>query len=344
MRFASRFAFALGLTLTVSQAADKALTCAACHKEVAHTQPETLMGRALLLPGANTVLAAHPKLTWSRGPYSYLVETTGERSTYSVTNGTDTIAVPVRWGFGARSQTFVVDYKGRFYESLVSYYPKIDGLAVTIGDERIEPKTLLEAFGRPLADTETRSCFGCHSEGSAMGEKLLLESLNAGVRCENCHPDAKAHMEAIAHGKANVVPRKLSTLTPEETSNFCGQCHRTWDRVVRDHLRGEINVRFQPYRLANSKCYDGADRRLSCTTCHDPHKDSVVGAAYYDGKCQACHDSSAKSQASSKAKICPVGTSNCTSCHMPKVPMPGGMQVFTDHQIRIARAAEPYPN
>ena len=149
-------------------------------------------------------------------------------------------------------------------------------------------------------------------------------------------------MEAIAHGKANVIPRKLASMTPEETSNFCGQCHRTWDRVVRDRLRGEINVRFQPYRLANSKCYDGADRRLSCTTCHDPHKDAVVEAAFYDAKCQACHDPHGVKNA--KAKVCPVGTSGCANCHMPKVLLPGGMQVFTDHQIRIVHAGDPYPN
>jgi hypothetical protein len=323
---------------STAHAADKTFACADCHKQEAHAQPASLMGRALLLPGGNTVLAEHPNLTWSRGRYSYVVA----NSTYSVSDGVDRITVPIRWGFGARSQTFVVDYKGQFYESLVSYYPKIDGLGVTIGDERIEPKTLLEAFGRPLAESETTSCFGCHSQGSAIGGKLNLEGLTAGVQCENCHPDARAHIEAIVHGKANVIPRKLGQLTPEETSNFCGQCHRTWDRVVRDHLRGEINVRFQPYRLANSKCYDGADRRMSCTTCHDPHKDAAVGAAFYDAKCQACHEPKAKGVAATK--ICPVGTANCASCHMPKVPLPGGMQVFTDHQIRIAKPGERYPN
>ncbi|HEY3743174.1 MAG TPA: cytochrome c3 family protein [Bryobacteraceae bacterium] len=321
-------------------AADKTFTCADCHKAEAHSST-TLMGQALMQPGTNTVLAAHPKLTWSRGLYSYKVDTTGEQSTYSVSDGTNTIATPIRWGFGARAQTFVIEHEGRLYESLVSFYPKNNGLAVTIGDESIQPKTLLEAFGRPLADREVASCFGCHSQGALTNGQLHLDNVHPGVQCENCHPDAKAHMDALAHGKTNVVPRKLASLTPEETSNFCGQCHRTWDRVVRDRLRGEINVRFQPYRLANSKCYDGADPRLSCTTCHDPHKDAVVDAAFYDAKCQACHDPHTKNI---KGKLCPVGTSNCTNCHMPKVPLPGGMQVFTDHQIRIAHAGEPYPN
>jgi formate-dependent nitrite reductase cytochrome c552 subunit len=139
------------------------------------------------------------------------------------------------------------------------------------------------------------------------------------------------------------VPPKLGRLSPEEISNFCGQCHRTWERVVRDRLRGEINVRFQPYRLANSKCYDGGDRRMSCIACHDPHRDIVRSAAGYDSKCLACHSGAAG--VSAGAKSCRAAKTNgCANCHMPKIELPGGHMVFTDHQIRVVRAGEPYPN
>jgi formate-dependent nitrite reductase cytochrome c552 subunit len=39
-----------------------------------------------------------------------------------------------------------------------------------------------------------------------------------------------------------------------------------------------------------------------------------------------------------------VAKANCVECHMPKVDLPGAHHKFTDHQIRIARAGEPYPN
>jgi hypothetical protein len=32
------------------------------------------------------------------------------------------------------------------------------------------------------------------------------------------------------------------------------------------------------------------------------------------------------------------------SCHMPKLTLPGAHRKFADHQIRIYRAAEKYPN
>ena len=96
-------------------------------------------------------------------------------------------------------------------------------------------------------------------------------------------------------------------------------------------------MRFQPYRLTNSKCYDAADSRISCTACHDPHGAVVRDTSFYDSKCQACH-------ATATAKQCTVASANCVSCHMPRVELPASHFAFTDHQIRIARKGDPYPN
>jgi formate-dependent nitrite reductase cytochrome c552 subunit len=113
-------------------------------------------------------------------------------------------------------------------------------------------------------------------------------------------------------------------------------------------------VRFQPYRLFTSRGHDPDDTRLRCTTCHNPHEDPVLDAAFYDPKCLACHRSTAslKSKDVAKAeekggrsdKACPVADRLCVSCHMPKVDVPGTHFQFTDHRIRIAKSGEPFPN
>ena len=330
-----------------AQTPKPALTCASCHQQQAISQPLTSMAHALSLPGGNAVLKDHPKLSLHRGAFLYSVETKGDQSTYSVTDGTRTITMPITWAFGNGSQTWVLEYEGRFYESLVSYYPAINGLDTTIGDQEIEPKTLLEAFGRPLRPDEPSACFGCHATGAVTGNHLHLYSLKPGVTCEHCHVGALNHLDAISHGSLQSVPPKLKKLSSEEISNFCGQCHRSWEIVVRDHLRGEINVRFQPYRLANSKCFDGSDRRISCIACHDPHQEVVRDRASYDSKCLACHGATGPAAAAHETaspKSCPVAHSDCVNCHMPKVALPGGHQIFTDHDIRVVRANEPYPN
>jgi hypothetical protein len=290
------------------------------------------MGRAL--QRSSLILMAHPKLTFRHGTYSYNIETRGDESTYSVTDGTNTITVLIHWAFGAGSQTYVLEREGRLYESMVSFYPRIDALDITMGDQAIQPKTLGEAFGRELAAGESKACFGCHATGS----ELRLESLTPGIQCERCHTGASNHLQAMVQGKPGPAPKKLGRLSAEELSNFCGQCHRSFETVVRDRLRGEINVRFQPYRLANSKCFDGSDSRIGCVACHDPHREVVHDRGFYDAKCLTCH------AAATNAKTCPVAKSGCVSCHMPEVSLPGGHQKFTDHTIRVVRANERYPN
>jgi hypothetical protein len=318
------------------------VTCARCHQKQASTQPGTQMGHAMQVPGDNDTLRAHPELTFRREQYTYTVKTQNGQTQYIVSDGTHSISIPVVWSMGAQAQTWLLDHNGRMYESLVSYYPSIEGLALTVGDDRLEPKTLEEAIGRPLLEEGVTTCFGCHASNAVIGHKLNLTSLKPGLTCEHCHVDAGAHLASIAQGDWTVFPPELKDLSSEDISNFCGQCHRTWELVVRAGWRGTSNVRFQPYRLAISKCFDGADPRISCIACHDPHQKVVRGASFYDSKCLACH-SPAMSAAAPHAKVCSVAKVNCASCHMPKVPFPGGHFVFTDHDIRIVKPNEPYP-
>jgi len=305
------------------------------------------MGRAMELPGKNDVLKDHPKLEFKKGAYTYSVVTKDGKSVYTVTDGANKVTVPIQWALGSQAQTWVLERNGQMYESLVSYYPLIDGLGITTGDERIEPSSLDEAVGRPISHEEAKLCFNCHATNAVMDHKLDLSTLKPGVTCEHCHADAPAHLAAIIADSENVpIPAKLGQLSSEDLSNKCGQCHRTWETVVRSHWRGPADVRFQPYRLANSKCFNGADPRISCVACHNPHEKIVRDSASYDPKCLACHSAAAVAAPtnSAHARVCPVAKSDCASCHMPKVALPNGLMKLTDHQIRIVKAGEPYPN
>jgi len=327
--------------------------CVSCHRARSESQPRTPMGRAMALPGANPVLKDIPKLTVRKGPYNYAVETHGGESTYSVSDGTRTITVPIHWNVGAGAQTWVLERDGHQYESAVSYYPSIPGLDFTTGDEDLKPKNLDEAVGRPIELRETKVCFGCHASNAVTSGKMTYETLRPGVTCEHCHAGTTTHLADSFNGVFDSAPPDLRKKSAEDISNFCGQCHRSWETVVRNHWRGELTVRFQPYRLANSRCFDGADSRISCIACHDPHQDVVRQDATYDAQCLACHSPSAAALASSTpasdkpqthAKICPTAKSNCVSCHMPKVKLPNGHLTFTDHQIRVVKPGEPFPN
>ena len=114
------------------------------------------------------------------------------------------------------------------------------------------------------------------------------------------------------------------------------------------------NIRFQPYRLAKSRCWSQPDRRITCTACHNPHDEIVRDMDFYDAKCLACHANkpaadnkeTAREQdlgAAGKLPACPVSSNHCASCHMPKYNVPQMHSSFTDHDIRIVRPGDPYP-
>jgi hypothetical protein len=323
------------------------ITCAACHIGAATHYATAPMRHAMEPQGANPQLAAHPNLTAQLGKYSYSVQTKDGQSTYTVSDGADSMTLLIRWIFGQHSQTWVFEKDGHLYESLVSYYPRDNTLSTTPGDQKITPTNLTEAMGRELSLWESRSCFNCHATGVVPGEKMVLEKLTPGLDCERCHDGVRQHLADAVQDNFKTLPKSLRRMDGEEVSNFCGQCHRTWDAVVRNHWKGPAFVRFQPYRLGNSKCFIGNDKRISCLACHDPHQPVNHDQSYYDAKCLACHfvaKSTSATASSGKIKTCSVAKSNCVTCHMPKVELPGGHAQFTDHQIRIARVGDPYPN
>lgn len=320
------------------------VTCATCHVGAASSYLHAPMRHALEIPGANPVLEAHPNLNVQMGAYTYTVQTKDGKSTYTVTDGKDTMTLPIRWPFGQHSQTWVLEKDGNMYEGLVSYFHEIEGLGTTPGDSKLTPHNLTEAMGRKLDTTETNMCFNCHATNAVDGVKLTLDKLTPGLDCERCHAGSEQHRTDAIHDNYTTVPKKLRTMDAEDAANFCGQCHRTWDTVVRNGWKGIIDVRFQPYRLENSKCFTGTDRRISCLACHDPHQQVNHDSASYDSKCMACHGEAKTSPtAIANIKTCPVATSKCTSCHMPKLELPGVHARFTDHMIRIVRAGDPYP-
>ncbi len=297
------------------------------------------MGKALERVTSCEILRRHRRLTFRDGPYVYAITREDDNSLYEVTDGHETFTARLQWAFGqgGAGQTYVFEKNGNWYESRVSFFNDAQGLGLTLGAATAKPSSLEQAAGRLMSPVDARDCFDCHSTGAVHAHQLDVEDAIPGVQCENCHGPAAAHVQAIRAGNAKAAKlADLSSLSTEEMSDFCGRCHRTWAQIESQGLRGVIDVRFQPYRLTNSRCYDAADKRIRCTACHDPHQPLVLDISSYDVKCQACH--------ASTAKACRVGRRNCVQCHMPKVALPGAHHQFTDHEIRIVRPGAPYPD
>ena len=314
--------------------------CAACHVQ-GRSQPSTSMAHASEPVQETAPLTQQTPLTFRSGEHSYRIERRGDQSIYSVTDGKQTFEIPIGWAIGAGriGQTYVFQTDGEFYEARVSYFSDIKGLDTTIGDSNPHPRDLLDAAGRRMEPSETARCFGCHMTDAADNGKLTLEKMKPGVQCVHCHTSAAKHLAGLANGDLDLDEmKKLKAMSTDEISNFCGQCHRTLEDALSRKQPEIETVRFQPYRLTLSKCYDLRDPRISCLACHDPHEELKTETAFYDSKCLACHGGGKPG-----APLCKIAKKDCTDCHMPKLELPGGHHKFADHTIRIVKTAAAKP-
>ncbi len=213
-----------------------------------------------------------------------------------------------------------------------SWYPD-HGLGLTPGS-MAQGETA--SIGLHHSATETLQCFGCHSTFLAVENgQLDLNRSVVGVTCARCHPGAARHADSEGELPTAVDWKALS---PLDSINRCGECHRRIEEFTQDELTTEnqLLIRFAPVGLALSPCFQSqaeASRsvRMDCITCHDPHRPAATDPAYYAQRCNTCH---APSQADSTP--CPVRPqgSDCLTCHMPKVKTSDYL-AFTDHWIRV---------
>lgn len=193
----------------------------------------------------------------------------------------------------------------------------------------------------------TQECFGCHvSQLPVVQGEIRTDQMVLGVSCDRCHPDAERHAQSMERG-GPLLLEKWSELTPLDSINRCGECHRRADQLTPQELQADraVLVRFAPVGLAMSSCFqkqnevtDGETKqRLDCLTCHDPHAPADRSSERYLQKCLSCHGPHP-----SQARVCssPHTAANCLPCHMPPV-LASEKLVLTDHWIRVRKPSDP---
>jgi hypothetical protein len=318
--------------------------CAECHFSEFASQKVTAMAHAAHLP----IEASQPAFACRLGRYVFRIAPQAGRLTYSVSDGRRTISEPILEVFGSGSigESYVYIHDRKYYEGRVSYYSAVEGLDITAGQPARVPGSMDEALGRELDFSRVKQCFGCHNTAAVTDGKLNLVEMIPGVTCESCHGPAARHIESVKAGTA-ITPEIVNPaqMEPAAMNDFCGCCHRTSFQVEKFGAMGPQTVRFQPYRLARSRCWSPRDTRIQCTACHDPHQPLVREAAAYDSNCLACHSKAETStRSTAPGKVCPVNTRDCVGCHMPKIQLAGNGLTFTDHTIRVRRPGPGSPD
>ena len=165
--------------------------CARCHAKKTSTQVTTPMAHAAMPAAKSDILREHPKVSLQLGPYNYKISRTETGSTYSVSDGTNSISEPVLWAFGLgnKGQTYVYQQDGFYYESRMSFYKTIQGLGLTAGHASKIPDNLEEALGRLLVHDEAtydEKCLACHITAPAKKDRRDHPGNACPVENKNC--------------------------------------------------------------------------------------------------------------------------------------------------------------
>lgn len=119
------------------------------------------MARTLGHAADSVVLRDHLHQDYRSGPYTYRLKQDGRDFSVVVTDGDQILSAPLQWAFGSGEigQSFLWQKDGDFYENRFNYFSSMHGFAATPGRLQGAPASLNMAVGRPLTDTETKTCF-----------------------------------------------------------------------------------------------------------------------------------------------------------------------------------------
>lgn len=334
--------------------------CAACHAEQAAGFATTGHHNALLKLDDNLTREVLGPATASQPVEKLGVRlwSDSDSGPFMSSSKQTTDPVPSQWLFGsgkhARTPVSVwlnADGAAEVLEHRLSWYPQ-HGWDVTLGlqipNESAPQRTPLESLGKIHDPAAARDCFGCHTTHSPLANDTLIvrgAPIVPGVSCDRCHPGSESHARCREQGSVDESREQWRSLTPLESVNRCGECHRRADHFTPNELKPDnpMLIRFASVGLVQSACFrqqtsvTGDDRamnvrsRFDCLTCHDPHRPAASDARYYSARCATCHNTAA-----TKCSQQPVD-SNCLPCHMPKVEVQSPLR-FTDHWIRIRKS------
>jgi len=215
----------------------------------------------------------------------------------------------------------------------------------------LHPERDDEFLGKKMVGRDgVRRCLFCHTTNfRAILDQSGPEAADHSIGCEACHGPGGNHVAAVDAGLADMAIATPAKTPGSKIDKLCGQCHSMHNTSVVSAPRTDpVWYRFQSLTMAWTRCFTESDGKLSCVTCHDPHRDAETSAASNEAKCLSCHTPGGGNEPAGKKALataktrCPINpTQGCIGCHMPRAWIESTHSFKTDHYIRVRDQSSP---
>ncbi len=281
----------------------------------------------------------------------------------------------VAWvlGSGNHARTYLYQTPaGELYQLPLGWYSQEKAWNMAPGYDRPDHEGVMRRVRR-----ECMFCHNAYPEvepgSDAYGAPPLYPaSLPEGIGCQRCHGPGAEHLRRAFGGAPREQVREAvvnpARLAPARRDDVCLGCHlqpsvalpglRRFERADYSFRPGEalsdylvqvdvdeegrprserFEINHHPYRLRQSRCFTASAGRLSCLTCHDPHKKvpEAARASHYRAACLTCHQVEDCGRPTVEGEAAHADGGDCASCHMPRRrPQDVVHVVMTDHRIQ----------
>lgn len=246
---------------------------------------------------------------------------------------------------GVKGESYLYWNNNKLYQLPISFYTHKNQWSTSPG---YQFNFLNYAYSRSIK----KQCLECHASYISdlsqdeqhfnKEEVFNKSSLVFSIDCERCHGPAAQHINYQTQHpevkKAHFITT-YSSLNRLQKIDMCAICHsgKPVDKIrsTFEFVPGDTFANFkltEPYQpvdtgyldvhgnqlqlLQSSKCYIYSN--LTCTTCHDVHKNTRGVNAVYVEKCLSCHNTSNPTYCKITNQLGDeMLKANCINCHMP---------------------------
>lgn len=341
--------------------------CAGCHRELAESYKQVGMSQSFYKPRPGNLIEEWNAPPYFHAPSKQYFEMRRRGDAFvfrryqRAADGTPihVFERPIDWvlGSGHHARTYLYATPGgELYQLPVAWYTRTREWRMAPGYDRADHDGVTRRV--------RHECMFCHNAYADVAKtpesywrsQTFPAALPHGIGCQRCHGPGARHAALAVSGDVEKTKRAIvnpARLDARLRRDVCYECHmqpavalfgvRRFGRDVYSFRPGQplaeyappidfgekdrFEINHHPYRLEQSRCFRESGAKLTCLTCHDPHRKVAEPqrAAHYRAACMTCHAKAHRA------------TEDCVSCHMPERRTQDVVHaVMTDHFIRRA--------